>query len=391
MGEWLLFLRPEVAWALAVKGRSPSPWAMFSTLCLVVLATPVRPTDRCPDLPNCLRACSHGAAHACRQVGEMYARGRGVPRGMGEAGRRYAVACKGGDAKGCARQGWQLLHGVGVKADRSQARALLKRACDGGWGGGCADLGWIHATGTGVKVSREAAKASYVRARKVYEAGCERDPEACTGLADLYLSAVGGPAEGKRAALFAGKACETGDPDGCAVLAGLEKDVKRMLVVLEGACESGSLRACRSLGARLAVGVGTKRNPARAERLLKAACDGGDPLGCSSLGQLYLRVKQYGRAKTVTDLGCTHGEADACYVRGLMHAKGQGGEVDVAASLTTLGKACLFGHGRACLVVGEGQSRGAPGVAPNPAGAHAAYVRGCALGERQACERLEKR
>ena len=114
----------------------------MTPLLAIVLASAVTPSDRCPNLPDCLRACAHGRASACRQVGDRYARGRGVPRDMTEAGRRFTVACDGGDAKACARLGRLQIRGVGVAVDREGGRALLRRSCEAGWGGGCRGLAW---------------------------------------------------------------------------------------------------------------------------------------------------------------------------------------------------------------------------------------------------------
>lgn len=362
-------------------GLRHDPPMMNGFFLVGVLASAVAPADRCPNLPDCLRACAHGHAGACRQVGDHYARGLGVPRDQAEAASRWKSACDAGDAKGCARLGRAQLHGVGVPVDRAGARALLHKACQGGWGGGCRDLAWAVRTGTGGKVDAKQAAAHDAEARRRFQKGCATDPEACRGLADALVRE-----DPKKAALFAGRACETGDPEGCTTLAGLDNDVKQSLRTLEGACESGALRACRSLGARLAAGVGTKPDPARAERLLKVACDGGDPLGCSSLGQMYLKAGQGERAARVLDGGCAHGESEACYVRGVMLAKAD----DVTASLHKMGRACVLGHGPACVVVGEGHRRGAKGVAPDPAAARASYLRGCALGEKRACERVSE-
>ncbi len=357
---------------------------MISALLWVALLTPMRAADRCPNLPDCLRACAHGTGTACRQVGDFYALGRGVPRDLAEAGRRYDAACSLKDAKGCDRLARGLLRGRGAPVDRGRAQKLLAASCEAGWGGACVELAWVHGTGTGVKVDRDRAAALYTEAREKLEGGCLRDPEACTVLADLYASGLGGGVDGGRALAFAGKACETGDPDGCAILGGLQKDPKAAARTLEGACESGALRACRSLASRLAVGHGVKKDPARAERLLKAACDGGEPLGCSSLAQLYGDAKAHDRAVKAADQGCEAAEADACHVRGLMHARGQGGPPNVVESLRSFGRACVLGHATACLLVGEGHARGAKGVAPNPEAARASFLRGCA------CERLER-
>ncbi len=348
---------------------------------LVVLASAVAPADRCPNLPDCLRACAHGHAGACRQVGDRYARGLGVPRDQGEAAARWRKACDGGDAKGCGRLGHAQLQGIGVPVDRAAGRFLLQKACESGWGGGCRDLAWANRTGTGGEINPKVAASLSTDARRHFESGCATDPEACTGLADALLRE-----NPTKAALFAGRACETGDPDGCAALAGYQKDVKQSLRTLNGACESGSLRACRTLGARLAAGVGTKPDPARAERLLKVACDGGEALGCSSLGQLYLNAKQGERAARVLDSGCDHGESEACYVRGVMLAKGE----DLLGSLRKMGRACVLGHGPACFVVGSAHARGAEGVTPNPGAARASFLRGCALADKRCCEQLTK-
>ncbi len=99
-----------------------------------------------------------------------------------------------------------------------------------------------------------------------------------------------------------------------------------------------------------------------------------------------MKAKAADRATRVLDGGCERAEAEACYVRGVMLA----GTDDLAGSLRKMGRACVLGHGPACLIVGDGHARGAKGIGQNAAAAKASYLRGCALGEARACKRLGK-
>jgi uncharacterized protein len=58
----------------------------------------------------------------------------------------FQRTCDGGYAEGCRNLGYMYANGRGVAKDEPRAAALYRQACDGGEAGGCNNLAWFLAT-----------------------------------------------------------------------------------------------------------------------------------------------------------------------------------------------------------------------------------------------------
>jgi serine/threonine protein kinase len=111
------------------------------------------------------KACDAGNGPGCTNLGWMYANGNGVAKDDSRAAALYSKACNANDALGCSNLGSHYWNGRGVPQDDSHAAALYSRACDSGNGVGCSSLGLCYGTGRGV--GKDLAKA-----RELFIKGC---------------------------------------------------------------------------------------------------------------------------------------------------------------------------------------------------------------------------
>ena len=94
------------------------------------------------------RACETGSAQGCGLFAMAVARGQGAPRDVPQAVDLYDRACRGGFAKACFNLALIVGNGQGVPRDAKRAAALLGQACEEGAVRGCSTLGaWYVAQG----------------------------------------------------------------------------------------------------------------------------------------------------------------------------------------------------------------------------------------------------
>jgi uncharacterized protein len=258
-------------------------------------------------------------------------------------------------------------------------------------------------------------------------------------LALLGLTACGWLGGADEPADPARSACPLGPPQACfdageALLRESPPDLAGAAARFEEACADGQLRACTSLGLQLQDGRGVPREPRRAEALYEQACQGGLGVGCLNLAWLHqtgnagiadqeAAARAYGLAldklrascappdptdcanlglvletgfgvtlpdprgaKEAWELGCDHGEADAC--TNLALASLERGEPDVASDVDQLTRACREGSASGCKALGQVLYRGAMGIPRDPARAVGVLTRACDLGEPTGCTSL---
>jgi hypothetical protein len=81
----------------------------------------------------------------------MSYKGQGVGKDYRQAARLYQKACKHGYAPGCLNLGVLYIKGQGVAKNERQAALLYQKACQGGSSTGCFNLGVSYAKGRGVQ------------------------------------------------------------------------------------------------------------------------------------------------------------------------------------------------------------------------------------------------
>lgn len=122
-------------------------------------------------------------------------------------------------------------------------------------------------------------------------------------------------------------------------------------------CEKGHLKGCMALASFYMEGVGTAKDPARAEGY-------------------------YGKANTMAKPACTNGNEFACYVIGANLVHGRAVAADVAKGLSHLQTACDLGHAGACALAADTYAD----VQGQPAKALPFYAKGCRTGSSSACQ-----
>lgn len=256
----------------------PAPLVHIDGKC----ASPTRakgPACKFGDGAACESACRVGDAHACGQLGVMFALGRGVPRDARRARTVLEIACRGGSAAACTQLG--LLIAVGGPRMLGESAKAFAAGCDGGNGEGCGRLGNLFLTGDGV--AHDPHKAAILLDR-----GCRGGfRDACSDLGVLYLGGSAlRPNQGLSARLFK-LACDGKNPSGCGNLGtmlefgyGVRPDKRRAVSYYALACKLDRSE-CMSLGI---LGIATARDASQLKKssaLIATACKSGFILACA--------------------------------------------------------------------------------------------------------------
>lgn len=209
---------------------------------------------------------------------------------------------------------------------------------------------------------------------------------ACTTLGDM-LHDAGDPTS----AAILERACNGGDPRGCATLAYLDATRRDALFTkaftkYKADCAADRAESCSVLAHMTEEGLGTTADAAEAKRLqekvssiYRAACDGGEAAACYELGErmtVGLGVAlDKDAAYALDERACTGNFGQACLSLAT-HAAFTAPQKDLAKAATLAKKACDLGNAGGCNFLGELTAKG-EGTAKDAAAALALFVRAC--------------
>jgi TPR repeat protein len=349
------------------------------------------------------RACVGGHMRGCRELGNLYAGGKGVTRNLRRAAMLYASACDAGDADGCFGAGTVAESGSPAESlDREPARAaalfargvqLLADACDRGDGEACTHLGQMAFDGQ-FGQTKDAA-----RALRLYDRGCEHGNSTGCYLA-AHISAgttAAGLVNRERTEAFLARhralemaLCESGDVYACARITTSEATYK--------GCEHGDPAACFQLGFSYIPGRDDQPGDGdKAAHFYLKGCDQGEPSLCTEAAGLYMGVYDRAerqllppdpaRAAALYSRACDGGDSEGCQRFAAMMADGVGGPRDPARASRIYDAACTDGVAGACVSLGRLLSRG-DGVSASAVRAAQLFDRACTLGDVVGCYEL---
>ena len=188
----------------------------------------------------------------------------------------------------------------------------------------------------------------------------------CNQAGPIYAAGKFVPADPARAAHYYAKACELGNPDGCAnvVITAFRcnqtnaPELDRALSTLEHSADgTNNGRICYLLGYAWDTGHGRPVDQARARRYYEQGATLGDLAACKTLARLLL--------------------------------DGEGGPADPTSAARWLQKAVAAGDGPSCMNLARLYHTG-DGVPPDEKQAQALLEKACALGEQPACLLLQQ-
>lgn len=316
-GRWLVLLfvagcSDPVASAFA---GAPSASALPVLAPKKPWALPTRAPARIRDL---VKRCEAGEGLPCRQIGDLFAHGHGVPDDGLAAARFYGNACTERVLDGCVGLARASFEGHGAPVDAAKGASILRSACDRGAADACAELGVRLAEGRGIAFDDAAGRALV---RKSCDGGSfdgcrwlvERDPTDATTTSRANDLARGSCTQGFGAACawgkkhdaatgfdWASRGCLAVDPEpfggceGAADQGGL----------MQQACDAGDVDRCIDL-AFLLVNGGDRSDAGRKKfvELVARACRAGSPRGCWALAKDRPEVRKE---------ACREGELSAC-------------------------------------------------------------------------------
>ncbi|HEU5058585.1 MAG TPA: hypothetical protein VFU21_18760 [Kofleriaceae bacterium] len=235
------------------------------------------------------------------------------------------------------------------------------------------------------------------------EAACQagRDPQACVAAAELYFDGKGGhPLDHAKSFRYASAACEEGHAFGCALVGyhlqdglGTAWAPDRAVAAYQKACAGGAGVGCYNLATMYSGGHGVTADQARvdeykakAKAAWQAACDGSEPRWCTNVAYLLREEDEKGNRERALALdqrtcdarvlvGCTEAVRDRFAL----------GRIGATAMVDELDRLCRAGEPTACTAAGSALVSGSQGVAADATRGMALVVRGCEIGDKQAC------
>ncbi len=236
------------------------------------------------------RSCDLGFAVACANLGAMHFEGKGLPKDLATGAIWFFRACEEGSALGCFNASIAYGKGQGVAPNARQSFAYAERACKGGMVRGCIRMETARIAGDGVLKDVQAGLAQL-------DALCTHEAEACKSLVPIYNKGIGTdvPADPLLVRLYAKKACDLGDKEGCgadSLLLTVDRGSTRAGQANETfatKCDAGDLMECALFGEDLVDGRGVSVNRARGMALLEKACQGKVDRACAKLAQVRAR------------------------------------------------------------------------------------------------------
>lgn len=301
--------------------------------------------------------------------------------------------CKAGNAASCFNLAAMLNRGDKLPRDAERAKALFQKACDGGNADGCLYSAY-SLNGQTDKPQRE----------KYYGKACELGSAmACRVLGEDVMKD-----DANRGLSLLGRGCALADNFACGRLgftymfgrAGVPKDLKKGLEILEGSCERGNWRDCWDLGRFLtrceasrgglskvdgdACSTFEAPDPVRGAIALERACNNGGVAACFEAGWFLHHGKgksDLNRARMMYERACPSKSFnwDGCMALGEMYEKGEGVTADPARAVAYYEQVCtvrmLLG-GKACVRAAGFYDKG-KGVPKNPAKALELWGKAC--------------
>ena len=253
------------------------------------------------------------AAASMTQIGEMYARGTGVPKDYAEAAKWFRKASLAGDANATNLLGVLYAHGRGVPNDYIEALALYRKAADAGDPGGMYNLANLCRNGSvegkgdveAVKWFRRAAELGHAESMEqlgvMFEGGygvSPEDEETTRNFVDsLYTSgAMTGSGKSdveavrwfRRAAEAGDVSCITRIVDAYAQGRGVTRsEAEAIKWYAKAAEDSGAIFKQTVLAWIYAAGDGAPRDDAEAIKWLRRAARAGESVAMYGLASMF--------------------------------------------------------------------------------------------------------
>ena len=191
-----------------------------------------------------LEAAQLGSADAQCELGDCYAKGRGVSADIAKAARWYEKAAKQGNAQGLYKMGCCCLSGVGVAQNNDRAFSYFTQAADQGHAEAQYALGNCYNSGKGTAASASQAAEWYTKAAR------QGNVEAQLKLAERY-----GKENDAKAVTWYRKAAGAGNAEAqyklgnCYYrgLCGLQKDADKAMELFRKAAGQGHKAAGKML------------------------------------------------------------------------------------------------------------------------------------------------
>jgi len=264
------------------------------------------------------KSCDKCQNSGCNYLGDIYANGLGVKKDYKKAYKFYKKACENDYMPACDSLGLLYLNGYGVKKDSFKAVEYFTNACyENNYMESCNNIAILYMLG------KSGVNKNYKRAKKLFERSCYlNSAKGCMGLGDIYKDGYGVEVNKSIAAHYYEKACACSELDENTYKACLNSALiyyhlgkyNKAKKLLEITCNNIK-SACAYLGMLFYKGKGIEKDIKKGLILLKKSCDNNFSFACYNLGVIYLKdVKDYTKAIDYLKKACKLGDKESCKI-----------------------------------------------------------------------------
>jgi TPR repeat protein len=126
--------------------------------------------------------------------------------------------CEADDPQACNAVGVMFEFDEGTRTDPALASGFYSRACTDNYAPGCNNLAWLYLRGAGVPQDQPHAMLLFMAAFDAAKLACVRgDASGCLLAGELLYEDHATAKDGETAVAFFQKACDGGEPKGCAL------------------------------------------------------------------------------------------------------------------------------------------------------------------------------
>lgn len=359
------------------------------------------------------KACKLGYMDSCGGVGNMYKKGLGVPVDYVKAYKYLLKSCNANISLSCDDLAHLYEKGWGVKKNKATARMYYAKACKGTYKNSCISLGVYYQYGLG------GLKKNIPTAISHYTTACnKRGGEGCYLLGKLYQSGTGVVANQAEARRLFNRGCSLGYKRACNMKTtasntkGIDAsdDASAAEARLLGKtppstntasnphiaqCKQGKAGSCSLIAVYYQGGTkGFPKDFKKAFTYYERGCTLGSKTGCGGLGYLYKQglgtPKNFPMALKYLRKACAQSDALSCHDLGQMYEKGMGTTKNYIMARTKYEQACKGTYKKSCVNVGVYHQYGLGGLAKNFKTAAKYYNIGCTAKRGEGCYLLGK-
>ena len=305
------------------------------------------------------KLCKNKSMDGCLELGYSYYYGKGVDKNISKSMELFDTSCRGGKNIGCICIGIDYRDGKYFKQDLEKSVEIFQKACNDRSSFGCYQLALSYESGRGVEQNGTIALGLQKKICDSNKGENYSRYESCNQIGEIYHYAKGGVAKNfKEAVKYYTLACKRGSSIGCSNLGlmysnarGVDKNLSKAIKLYRSSCDDEDATGCFNLGGTYGLGwYGVKKDINKGIKFFAKSCRLGDNEACYNVGIISPDINQ---SIEYYKIACAGN-----YINGCINLANLIKKSDAQLYTKLYKKACHYGRGDTCYVVGANYATG---------------------------------